>query len=96
MGRTEFTRTITATTIKSAKVSFKDGAVVTEAQEDIPVNGKIDDEGKAVEIVRKKYDKKAQYVITGLECVDTTYAISVEDLMKHGHVVEPKPLQAGK
>lgn len=89
MGRTEFTRTITATTIKASVVSIKDGAIITTPCDHFTVNGNVD-EGKAVDLAKKQYGKKNQYVVE-IEQVNTTYAISVEDFMKYAHKVEPKP-----
>jgi hypothetical protein len=90
MGRTEFTRTLTETTVKPSIVKLEGGKVVTEPCEAFTVNGKID-EDKAVDLAKKKYGKKQQYVVE-IVSTETTYAISVEDFMKYAHKVEPKPV----
>jgi hypothetical protein len=91
MGRTEMTRTFTVTKITFATVSFENGAVTTGKPVLYTVNGSVTDTDKALDLIRKAYDKKGQYVIMKLEQTDTTYAMSIEDFVKYAHVVEPKP-----
>lgn len=85
-------RTITATTIESAIVTFKDGKPSAKNNEPITVNGVIA-EDKALKEIRKKYGENAQ--VTGIKSVDDVYEISVEDFIKNAtKVVAPTPEQA--
>jgi hypothetical protein len=89
MGRKEFSRTITETTIKAVELSFKDGKAVTTPVADLVIRGKVADEDKAMSLVKKAYDKKKQYGIVSMTNVDTLYELSVEDFLKYAHKVDP-------
>lgn len=93
MGRPDFTRTLTETTIKASVVKIVDGAIVTEPCEPFIVDDVVG-ESKAVDLAKKQYGKKQQYVCE-VEAVSTVWAISKEGLKKYGHVVEPKKDEAG-
>lgn len=89
MGRPEFTRSITETTIKASVVKIENGAIVTTPCEPFTVDDKVS-EDKALSLVKAKYGKKQQYVVE-MSYVEETWAISKENLKLHGHKVEPKP-----
>jgi hypothetical protein len=88
MARKEFTRTITETVIKSAKVEAVDGQLKSTPLADISVKSDITDNGKAKKEVEKAYGKDNTLIILGFEKKETVYSISVEDLIKYGKVVE--------
>jgi hypothetical protein len=90
MGRKEMTRRVTETIIKSAEIIVEDvkaGKVTMSPLADIKVRGKIDNEGKALDLVKKAYGKK-QFAIIEMSQTETLYALSVDDFMKYAHKVE--------
>lgn len=92
--RKTIVRTITATTIESAVVTFKNGKPEVTPNNPLTVNGVVD-EDKALKAVCKEYGKKSQ--VTAITSVDDMYEISVEDFMKHAKKVEkPTPEQAAE
>jgi hypothetical protein len=92
MIRKTIMRTITATTIKSANVSFVAGKAIVKDNNPITVNGTLD-EKEALKVVRKAYGEYAQ--VTELTSVDDVYEISVEDFIKYAtKVVNPSPGQS--
>lgn len=92
--RKSIVRTITATTIESAVVTFKNGKPEVTTNSPIVVNG-IVDEDKATKAVRKAYGKNSQ--VTNISSVDDIYEISVEDFIKYAKKVEtPTPEQAAE
>lgn len=89
--RKTIVRTITATTIESANISFEKGKPVVKNNEALTVNGVIT-EDKALKEVRKVYGESAQ--VTAITSVDDMYEISVEDFIKYAKkVVAPTPGQ---
>lgn len=89
--RKSIVRTITATTINSANVSFEKGAPIVKENAPLTVNGVIA-EDKALKEVRKAYGATAQ--VTGLSEVNDVYEISVEDFIKYSKkVIAPTPEQ---
>ncbi len=78
-------RTITATTIESANVTFEKGKPVIKNNEPLTVNGNIT-EDKALKEVRKAYGEMAQ--VTSLAVIDDRYEISVEDFIKYATKIE--------
>jgi hypothetical protein len=83
--RKTIVRTITASTIESANVTFEKGKPVVKANEPLTVNGIIK-EDKALKEVRKAYGELAQ--VTSINSVDAMYEISVEDFIKYATKVE--------
>lgn len=83
--RKTIVRTITFTTIKSAKVGFEKGQPVVVSNEVITLNG-IVAEDKALKEVRKTYGENSQ--ITEITTTDNTYEISVEDFIKYATKIE--------
>jgi hypothetical protein len=89
--RTKITRTITATTISSGNVSFKNGKPIVTPNDPITLNGIIP-EDKAIKEVRKAYGATAQ--VTEIKSVDDVYEINVDDFIKYAtKVVAPTPEQ---
>jgi hypothetical protein len=89
--RKTIVRTITATTIESAKITFEKGLPVVTPNAPITVNGVIA-EDKALKEVRKEYGENAQ--VTAITSIDNVYEITVEDFMKYAKKVEnPTPEQ---
>jgi hypothetical protein len=89
--RKSIMRTITATTIESANVTFKKGLPVVEKNAPITVNGVIA-EDKALKEIRKTYGNTAQ--VTALNEVNDIYEISVEDFIKYAtKIVAPSSTQ---
>jgi hypothetical protein len=94
--RKSIIRTITATTIESANVSFEKGAPVLAVNKPIVANGIIPAD-KALKAVRKAYGSSAQ--VTDIKAVDAVYEISVEDFIKYAKKIEaptPEQAEAGK
>jgi len=83
--RNLITRSITATTIKSRNVSFKDGELNEVENAGIVINGVVTGE-KALKEVRKIYGSTA--LVTDIVNVDSMYEISVEDFIKYAKKVE--------
>lgn len=83
--RKAIVRTITATTINSVNVSFKDGKPAMLTNEPLTVNGTIDEE-KALKAARKAYGANA--TITGLVEVNDVYEISVDDFIKYAKKID--------
>jgi hypothetical protein len=89
--RKTIVRTITATTIESAIVTFEKGKPVVKANAPLTINGVVA-EDKALKEVRKAYGANAQ--VTEVKSVDDIYEISVEDFIKYAKkVVAPTPEQ---
>jgi hypothetical protein len=87
--RKTIVRTIVASTINSANVSFANGKPEVKDNAPIVVNGTIE-EVKAVKEVRKAYGETAY--VTGINEVNDVYEISVEDFMKYAtKVIAPTP-----
>lgn len=87
------TRTITATTIESALITFKDNKPEVVSQKPITVNGSLT-ENEALRAVRKAYGQNAQ--VTALKEINEVFEISVEDFMKYAKKVEIKPEEQPK
>lgn len=85
--RKVITRTITATTIESARVIFEMGTPVAKENPAITVNGIIA-EDKALKEVRKAYGENTQ--VTNIVVVDDIYEISVDDFIKYATKVVPQ------
>lgn len=83
--RKTIVRTITATTIESANITFVNGNVDAKPNAPIVVNGTITEE-KALKEVRKEYGATA--VVVKLSEVNDVYEISVEDFLKYAKKVE--------
>jgi hypothetical protein len=83
--RKMITRTITATTIQSAILGFKEGKPVLTENLPITVNGTLDNE-KATKEVRKVYGENA--VVSEVVATNSTYEISVEDFIKYSTKIE--------
>jgi len=83
--RTTITRTITATTIKSANVTFVKGVPTVTENLPLTING-IVAEDKALKEVRKVYGATAQ--VTDTMEVNDVYEISVDDFIKYATKVE--------
>lgn len=91
--RKTIVRTITATTIESAKITFEKGKPVCTVNAPIIVNGVIA-EDKALKEVRKTYGETSQ--VTNIVSVDAVYEISVEDFIKYATKVEAEPKEENK
>jgi hypothetical protein len=84
-------RTITATKIESANVTFEKGIPTVTPNSPITFNGNIA-EDKALKEVRKTYGNNAQ--ITATSQSEDVYEISVEDFIKYAKKVDmPTPEQ---
>jgi len=83
--RKTIVRTITATTIESANVTFEKGKPVVKNNDPLTVNGVIA-EDKALKEVRKAYGVTAS--VTNISSIDATYEISVDDFIKHAKKIE--------
>lgn len=83
--RKTIVRTITFTTIQSAKVGFEKGLPVITPNAPLTINGIIADD-KALKEVRKSYGESSQ--ITDISTTDNTYEISVEDFIKYATKIE--------
>lgn len=89
--RKTIVRTITATTIYSANVTFEKGAPVVKENAPLTINGVVNDEN-ALKAVRKEFGAMAQ--VTNKEEVNDVYEISVSDFIKYAtKVVAPTPEQ---
>jgi len=86
--RKTIVRTITETTIESAKVTFVGGKPVIDAMKPLTISGVITEE-KALKEVRKLHGANVQ--VTAIVSIDDTYEISVDDFMKYAKKVVAKP-----
>lgn len=82
--RKTIVRTITATTIESANVTFANGKPVVTPNEPIIMSGVVGEE-KALKEVRKVYGNTAN--VTEVKAVNDVYEISVEDFIKNAKKV---------
>lgn len=83
------TRTIETHTIYSAAVTFVNNQVVTEPLEPITIINDTMNNEKALKVVRKKFGKNGNYVITGINTEKTIYGLSVEKFLELAEVINP-------
>jgi hypothetical protein len=89
MGRNEFTRTITETTVKVFIVTMDaESKLVSAPCKPVKVTGKLTNE-QAQKVIKDTYGKDNTYIVT-TESKEITYALSLDDFLKYAHVVEPK------
>mgnify|MGYP006978301354 CR=1 FL=1 len=81
------TRTIETHTISSATVSMVNGKIETEPLEPISVSNVTMNNDKALKLVRKKYGKSGNYVITDIKTAKVTYGLPYEKFMELAHVI---------
>lgn len=81
------TRTIETHTINSATVSMENGKIVTEPLEPISVSNVTMNNDKALKLVRKKYGKSGNYVITGISTEKVTYGLPFDKFMELAKVI---------
>lgn len=83
------TRTIETHTINSESVSVTmiNGKIVTESLEPISISNVTMNNDKALKLVRKKYGKNGNYVITGIDTKKVTYGMPFEKFMKLAEVI---------
>lgn len=76
------TRTIETHTINSAIVTMENGKIVTTLLEPISISNVTMNNDKALKLVRKKYGKNGNYVITGIDTEKVTYGLPFEKFME--------------
>lgn len=81
------TRTIETHTINSATVTIKDGKIVTIPLEPISISKVTMNNDKALKLVRKKYGKNGNYIITGIDTEKVTYGLPFEKFMELAEVI---------
>lgn len=81
------TRTIETHTINSATVTMKDGKIVTIPLEPITISNVTMNNDKALKLVRKKYSKNGNYIITGIDTEKVTYGLPFEKFMELAEVI---------
>lgn len=81
------TRTIETHTINSATVTMEDDKIVTTPLEPISISNITMNNDKALKLVRKKYGKNSNYVITEINTKKVTYGLPFEKFMKLAEVI---------
>lgn len=81
------TRTIETHTINSATVTMENGEIVTTSLDPISISNVTMDNDKALKLVRKKYGKNGNYVITGIDTKKVTYGLPFENFMELAEVI---------
>lgn len=81
------TRTIETHTINSAFVTMENGKIATTSLEPISISNVTMNNDKALNLVRKKYGKNGNYVITGIETKKATYELPFEKFMELAKVI---------
>lgn len=83
------TRTFKHTTVFFANVYFENGQPVAQDLPSIDFLGDISEE-KALKSAKKVYPEAQALIVKGMELIETTYAMPVEQFIELAHVVEPK------
>lgn len=81
------TRTIETHTINSETVTMENGKIVTNPLEPISISNVTMNNDKALKLIRKKYGKNGNYVITGIDTEKVTYGLSFEKFMELAEVI---------
>lgn len=81
------TRTIETHTINNAIVTVENGKIVTTSLEPISISNVTMNDAKALKLVRKKYGKNNNYVITGIDTKKVTYGLPFEKFMELAEVI---------
>lgn len=81
------TRTIETHTINSATVTMENGKIVTTPLKPISISNVTMNNDKALKLVRKKYGKNGNYVITGFNTEKVTYGLPFEKFMELAEVI---------
>lgn len=81
------TRTIETHTINSATVTLENGEIATTSLEPISISNVTMNNDKALKLVRKKYGKNGNYVITGIVTKKVTYGLPFEKFMELAKVI---------
>lgn len=81
------TRTIETHTINSEIVTMENGKIVTNKLEPISISNVTMNNDKALKLIRKKYGKNSNYVITGIDTEKVTYGLSFEKFMELAEVI---------
>ena len=85
--RNTITRTITTTTINSAKICFENGTPTAIDLAPITVHGTLTQQ-EAQKIAVKRYGKGENVVVKSLETREKFYEISVADFIKYAKEVD--------
>lgn len=80
-------RTIETHTINSATIAMENGKIVTIPLEPISISNVTMNIDKALKVVRKKYGKNGNYVITGIDTKKVTYGLPFEKFMELAEVI---------
>lgn len=81
------TRSIETHTINSAIVTLENGKIATTSLEPISISNVTMNNDKALKLVRKKYGKNGNYVITGIDTKKVTYGLPFEKFMELAEVI---------
>lgn len=81
------TRTIETHTINSATVAIENGKIATTSLEPISISNITMNNDKALKLVREKYGKNGNYVITGIDTKKVTYGLPFEKFMELAEVI---------
>ena len=81
------TRSIETHTINSAIVTMENGKIATTSLEPISISDVTMNNDKALKLVRKKYGKNGNYVITGIDTKKVTYGLPFEKFMELAEVI---------
>lgn len=81
------TRTIETHTINSATVTMENGKIVTISLEPISISNVTMNNDKALKLVRKKYGRNNNYIITGIDTKKVTYGLPFEKFMELAEVI---------
>lgn len=81
------TRTFETHTINSATVSMENGKIATEPLDPISVSNVTMNNDKALKLVRKKYGKNGNYVITNISTDKVTYGLPLDKFMELAKVI---------
>lgn len=81
------TRTIETHTINSAIVTMENNKIATSSLEPISISNVTMNNDKALKLVRKKYGKNGNYVITEIDTKKVTYGLPFEKFMELAEVI---------
>jgi len=87
--RNTFVRTITTTKIYGSSISpDANGQLIEHKLEPIVANGDLSPERQQRELLKAYGDQFKNIIVTKAEKTSAKYAISIEDFIKYGSVVE--------
>lgn len=86
----QISRTFETHTINVATVELIGGEIKTVPCEPIVVFNQSINNDKAIKLAQKNFGKKQQYVVTGIETEQITYALDLDKFLEMATIVENK------